>query len=32
MKKFIVFIDEGKTSRVFLALQELEESFPYVGR
>jgi hypothetical protein len=32
MKKFIVFIDEGKTSRIFLALQELEDSFPYVGR
>lgn len=32
MKKFIVFVEEGESSRVFLALQELEESFPYVGR
>jgi len=32
MKKFIVFVDEVKTLQAFLALQELEESFPYAGR
>lgn len=32
MKKFIVFVDEGKTDQIFLALERLEESFPYAGK
>lgn len=32
MKKFIVFVDEGKTNQIFLALEKLEESFPYAGK
>lgn len=32
IKKFIVFVEELKTTQAFLALRELEESFPYAGR